>query len=127
MISLESYVDTTNGWMSSLLNSLENPIYPRAIIGDWPLASGSACFTIILLYLIGTMVRRGGGIVLVVVGLLCSFPPNDVIQEASENVWGCVCVFSQSLKCKGAGCNIRCLLHHCIMKLSLLAPLSGGK
>eukprot|EP01084_Bolivina_argentea_P142337 250072_1 len=58
MISLESYVDTTNGWMSSLLNSLENPIYPRAIIGDWPLASGSACFTIILLYLIGTMVLR---------------------------------------------------------------------
>ncbi len=82
MVSLESYVDTTNGWMSSLLNSLENPSYPRATINDWPLTSGSACFTIILLYLIGTMVRRGGGIVPVVVGLLCSFSPNDVIQEA---------------------------------------------
>ncbi len=47
----------TNEWMSSLLSFVESP-YSRSTVWNWPLTSGNACLTIILLYVMGTVVLR---------------------------------------------------------------------
>ncbi len=62
MSYIDRYTDITNSWMESLLSTVEHPGNPRAGINDWPLASGSACFTVLLSYLIGTVVRKEGGL-----------------------------------------------------------------
>ncbi len=71
---IENCVDASNKWGSSLLTYMQAPHTPLAGVDDWPLASPSALCAVTLLYLIGVVVSRGRGIVLVVVGRLCSFP-----------------------------------------------------